>query len=254
MRKYDLTVHCVCKNEPFLWYALKSVYDYCDSILLYDTGSTDHTLEDIAQLIKEDTEGKIIFKQVPLGFDEEMWSLDNLGGFIREHAGKMSVGKCRQMQLDETKTKFALLVDGDEVWYRSAIEKVANELIPNFPEDKLAVGFPLTWFFDLNTTFTAHTFPYNGRLLVNDAVYMSADSPNEQHLIKGTGEFFTYEHPKYLVYDCITPYAHFETVLRPWRRKARVPAGNVLPFTGVMPEVISENPFYMERYKRENGQ
>jgi glycosyltransferase involved in cell wall biosynthesis len=253
MQKTDITAHVIVKHEPFIYYAVKSVYDYCDSILLYDTGSTDHTLEDIQQLIKEDVDKKIIFKQIQLGFDEEKWSLSGLQTFIDTNAGKMSVGKCRQMQLDETKTKFALLVDGDEIYHRSAIKKIATELVPNFPKDKLAVGFPLTWFYDLKHTFTAHTFPYNGRLLVNDALYMSADSPNEQHLIKGSGDFFTYEHPNYLIYDCITPYAHFETVFRPWRRKAMVPANNVKPFTGTFPEVMIENPTYLERYKRENA-
>lgn len=254
MKKFDLTIHAVVKNEPFLYYAIKSVYNYCDVILLYDTGSNDsHTLEDIQALLKEDIDNKIIFKQIPLDFDEEKWSLDGLQDFINTHNGKMSVGKVRQIQLNDTKTKYSMLVDGDEVHYRSAMEKITNELIPNFPQDKLCVGFPLTWFYDLNHTFTAHTFPYNGRLLVNDAVYMSADSPNEQHLIKGTGEFFTYEHPKYLVYNEVIPYAHFETVLRPWRRKNRVPDYDIKPFTGILPEVILENPFYLERYRKENA-
>lgn len=253
MKQFDLTIHAIVKNEAFVYYAIKSVYPYCTTILLYDTGSTDHTLEDIQQLIKEDTEKKIIFRQVPLGFDEEKWSLDGLQNFIDTNHGKMSVGKCRQMQLDETKTKYCMLVDGDEVHYRSAMKKITNELIPNFPKDKLCVGFPLTWFYDLKSTFTDATFPYNGRLMVNDAVYMSGDSPNEQHLIKGSGEFFTYEHPKYLVYDCVKPYAHFETVLRPWRRKSRVRPDNIQPFHDTLPEVITENPIYLERYIKENA-
>ena len=253
MKKFDLTIHSVVKNEPFFYYAIKAVYNYCDKILIYDTGSTDHTLADIQQLIQEDVDKKIIFRQISLEFDEEEWSLNGLQSFIDEHRGKMSVGKCRQLQLDETKTKYCLLVDGDEVHYRSTMEKITNELIPNFPKDKLCVGFPLTWFYDLKTTFTDATFPVNGRLIVNDAVYMSGDSPNEQHLIKGSNDFFTYEHPQYLIYDSVTPYAHFESVLRPWRRKYKVSPSNIKPFTGVFPEVMLENSKYLERYIKENG-
>ena len=102
IKKISLTIQSVIKNEPFTYYSIKSIYDYADKILLYDTGSNDkHTLEDIQRLLKEDIEHKIIFKQIPLGFDEEKWSLENLKSFIEKNKGKMSVGKVRQIQLDD---------------------------------------------------------------------------------------------------------------------------------------------------------
>lgn len=249
---FDLTIHSVVKNEPFLIYAIRSVYPFCDSILLYDTGSTDHTLQDIHKLMDEDYERKIIFRQINLDFDEEKWSLDNLSGFIKEHHGKMSVGKCRQMQIDETKTKYSMLVDGDEVHYQSSMIAITN-LLKNFPPNKIFVGLPLIWFYDLGHTFTAATFPYNGRVFINDLVYMNDDSPNEQHLIKETNEIFTYEHPRYHILNSIVPYAHFETVIRPWRRKNKVPLANVRPFMGKLPEVIREDPIYFERFRHEQN-
>lgn len=250
--KTDLTIHAVVKNEPFIYYSIKSVYDYCDKILLYDTGSTDNTLRDICKLIIEDTEKKITFRQIPLDFNEELWSLDNIQGFIKENHGKMSVGRCRQMQIDETTTKYFMLVDGDEIHYKMGMIRIVNELLKEFPANKYAVGLPLIWFYDLEHTFTDHTFPYNGRIFVTDKVYMSDESPNEQHLIKGHTEFFTYEHPNYLVYDRVSAYAHFETVFRPWRRKHKVSSQNVKKFEGVFPEVIKENPYFLERYKNGN--
>ena len=247
--KTDLTIHCVCKNEPFIYYAIKSVYDYCDKILIYETMSTDkHTWNDICQLIAEDKDKKIVVQRIQLGFDEEKWDLDNLPGFIKSNMGKMSVGKVRQMQIDDTKTRYSMLVDGDEVHYKSSMNAIL-ELLKNFPKDKIFVGLPLVWFYDLNRTFTAATFPVNGRVFINDAVYMNGESPNEQHLIKGTNEFFTYEHPKYHIMKDITPYAHFESVIRPWRRKHLVPAGNIQAFNGILPEVILENPSFLERFK-----
>ena len=89
MKKFDLTIHSVVKNEPFFYYAIKAVYNYCDKILIYDTGSTDHTLADIQQLIQEDVGRKITFRQIPLGFDEEKWSLNGLQSFIDEHRGNL---------------------------------------------------------------------------------------------------------------------------------------------------------------------
>jgi len=250
--KTNITIHSIVKNEAFIYYSIKAVYDYCDAILLYDTGSTDkHTLEDIAQLIKEDVDNKITFRSVPLDFDEEQWSLTGLEDFIAAHQGKMSVGKCRQMQIDETKTKYFMIVDGDEVHYRHTMELITTELIPNWPKGKVCVGFPLIWLWDLNSSFTTATFPFNGRILVTDQVYMSKESPNEQHLIKGTTRPFTYEDSTYLIYRHATPYLHFESVLRPWRRKHCVKPDNIKPFYGAYPEVCLENPYYLKRYKRE---
>ena len=36
-----ITIHSIVKNEPFIYYAIKSVYPYVDKILLYDTGSNE---------------------------------------------------------------------------------------------------------------------------------------------------------------------------------------------------------------------
>jgi hypothetical protein len=248
----DITIHCVCKHEPFIYYAIKAVYDFCTKILLYDTGSTDiHTLKDIEQLLFEDKKKKIVFKQIQLGFDEEKWSLDNLQSFIKENKNKMSVGKCRQMQLDETYTKYFMIVDGDEVHYKKGMHQIINNLLPSLPENKYQVGLPLTWFYNLDHIFNRSrvVYPYNGRITRTDMVYMNDDSPNEFHLIKGTTEFFTYEHPNYLIAREIVPYAHFESVFKPWRRKKCVLPAEIDIFKGSYPEVIVENRQYWDRYK-----
>jgi len=245
----NLTIQTIVKNEPFIYYAIKSVYDYCDKILLYDTGSTDeHTLEDINQLLEEDTQHKIIFKSIPVAPGEELWSLDSIPKVIEERRGFLTKGKVRQMQIDDTETEYFMLVDADEIHFRSSMEFITKQLIPNFPKDKLCVGLPLTWFWDMDHTFTIQTFPVNGRIMPTDKVYMNDDSPNEKHLIKATGEAFGYEHPQYLILDKIKPYAHFESMLKPWRRKHLVPKGNVMSYNGQYPEVMYENSYYIARY------
>ena len=245
----NLTIQTIVKNEPLLYYAIKSVYDYCDKILLYDTGSTDlHTIEDIYQLLEEDHEKKITFKQKEIAAGEELWSFGTVQDVIEERRGRPTKGQIRQVQIDDTETEYFMLVDADEVHYKSSMEYITKQLIPNWPKDKLCVGLPLTWFYDLNHTFTSHTFPYNGRIMPTAKVVMNNDSPNEKHLIKATGEHFTYEHPQYLILNQLKPYAHFESMLKPWRRKHLVPKDNVIPFNEAYPEVIYENSYYIARY------
>lgn len=107
-----ITVHTVVKNEgKWVWYALMSVLDFVDQILVFDTGSTDKTVE----IIKTIRDKKIIF--------EEKGEVDRRG-----------LAKLRQEQLDRTKTDWFLLVDGDEVWTKKAmaeLQSAFNKSTPN---------------------------------------------------------------------------------------------------------------------------
>src|SRR3989344_2523374 len=90
----NLTIHCVVKNEErWIWYALQSILDIADKVLVYDTGSTDKTVE-IIETIKSK---KIIF--------EEKGEVDARG-----------LTKLRKEQLAKTKTEWFLILDGDEIW------------------------------------------------------------------------------------------------------------------------------------------
>lgn len=100
-------VHTLVKNEErFLWYSVKSVIDFIDKILLWDTGSTDNTLKVINKLQKK-YPNKISFKQIGEISSDEFT-------------------KARQQMLDETKSDWFLVVDGDEVWWDESIKKVAD--------------------------------------------------------------------------------------------------------------------------------
>src|SRR3990167_5692967 len=47
----SITVHCVVKNEEkWVWYALNSVIDIAQKVLIFDTGSTDKTVEIIKKI------------------------------------------------------------------------------------------------------------------------------------------------------------------------------------------------------------
>lgn len=56
----SVTAHMIVKNEDqFIWYAISSVLPYVDKFIIFDTGSTDKTVE-IIRLFKDK---KIVFKQ-----------------------------------------------------------------------------------------------------------------------------------------------------------------------------------------------
>ena len=45
-KKQFIWANCLIKNEErWVWYALQSVLPYVDKILVWDTGSTDNTVE-----------------------------------------------------------------------------------------------------------------------------------------------------------------------------------------------------------------
>ena len=51
MSKKNIWVHTLVKNEEkYLWYAVMSVADFVDKVLLWDTGSSDKTVEIIKQI------------------------------------------------------------------------------------------------------------------------------------------------------------------------------------------------------------
>lgn len=248
-----LTIHSVIKNEPFIYYSIKSVYDYADEILLYDTGSDDKfTLEDINRLLEEDKEKKIKFKQFSLGFNENKWTYENVDKFAKENIGKFSVGKVRQIQLDDTGTEYCMIVDGDEVHYKETIEKIIDDIIQSVDKKIIGINIPLIWFYDLNYNFIVPGLENTGRIWQANKVKMNEQSPNEYHCFKDSGVPIAREDKEYLIYQNIKPYAHFETFLKPWRRKIKLE--QLTQFKEDLPEVMRENDYYIKRYLIEKGE
>jgi glycosyltransferase involved in cell wall biosynthesis len=95
-----ITVHCLVKNEEnYIWYAINSVINYVEKIIIWDTGSTDRTVE----IIKAIENPKLVFK--------EKGEVDPLG-----------VSELRQEMLNLTETDWFFILDGDEIWNDDAIK------------------------------------------------------------------------------------------------------------------------------------
>lgn len=101
-----LTVHCVVKNEEkWIWFALKSILDIADKVLVYDTGSSDRTVD----IIKSIKSKKIIF--------EEKGEVDSKG-----------LTQLRKEQLKRTKTEWFLILDGDEIWPENTKKELVKKI------------------------------------------------------------------------------------------------------------------------------
>lgn len=108
MGNADITVHMVVRNEDrFVWYVLASVLPYCSRVLVTDTGSSDRTID----IIKSFSDKKIHFRQVPVSDAE-------------------GISRIRQEQLENTKTDWFWVVDGDEV-YPSATSREITDMVKN---------------------------------------------------------------------------------------------------------------------------
>lgn len=100
------TVHCIVKNEDvWIYYALKSVLPHADQIIIFDTGSTDRTVE----IIKSMNDPKIEF--------EEKGVVDRKG-----------LVDFRREQIKKTKNDWFMLLDGDEVWRQDQLFQTIKQI------------------------------------------------------------------------------------------------------------------------------
>lgn len=97
---YPITGHCLVRNEDqFIRYAINSALPFLDRLIIYDTGSTDKTV-DIIRSIKSP---KIFFAQKGPQSPAEITNL-------------------RNDMISQTKTDWFFLLDGDEVWSQKTLK------------------------------------------------------------------------------------------------------------------------------------
>ena len=115
-----ITAHCIVKNEEnFVWYAVSSVIDYVDKIMVWDTGSTDRTVE----IIKEIKNQKILFED-------------------KGPADLYKFAKLRDEMVKITDTDWIFILDGDEIWPKAGIEEIID-LITKYGDSKDLIVSPV---------------------------------------------------------------------------------------------------------------
>lgn len=107
INRMKVWAHTLVKNEErYIWFAVMSVIEYIDKILIWDTGSTDDTVEIINE-IKKLYPSKVDFNEV----------------------GEVDINKftdVRQEMLDATKSDWFMVLDGDEVWWEDSIREAVE--------------------------------------------------------------------------------------------------------------------------------
>lgn len=107
-----ITTHTIVKNEErFIWYALNSVAPFVEEMIIYDTGSSDRTIELIEEFI---TKNKIDYPKLKVQFEKMKIS------------NPEEIGQLRIKQVKQTKTPWFLLLDGDEIWGEDQLAKLLN--------------------------------------------------------------------------------------------------------------------------------
>lgn len=102
-------VNTIVNNEEnFIWFAVMSVVKYVDQILIWDTGSTDRTVQVIKEL-KSRLGTKLEFKEVG-------------------RVDPMEFTNMRQKMLEQSKADWILILDGDEIWWEDSIKKIVSEI------------------------------------------------------------------------------------------------------------------------------
>lgn len=118
--KRTITAHTLIKNEDkYVWFAIMSVIDYVDKMIIFDTGSSDNTISIINNIIDNGYSEKIIFEE-------------------KGEADRNRIGQLRQEMVERTDTDYFMILDGDEIWWKKGIEELIK--ISNGEKEPLLVA------------------------------------------------------------------------------------------------------------------
>ena len=219
-----ITAHCIVKNEEnFVWYALNSVIDHVDEMIIWDQGSSDKTIE----IVKTINNPKITFKKV-----------------------SESVEKLRQRMIEETNGDWMFILDGDEIWYEDAVKNLRDKLeeigdskdcvvVPNhmligdiFHYQEKAAG---------KYKIGGKVGHYNIRAIrKTDGLHVEGTYPNEAYVTKEGVKVQDLNKERILFLD--TPYLHASFLKRSSKdvKKVKYEIGESFPKDFYYPEVFFE--------------
>ncbi|MDZ4229485.1 MAG: glycosyltransferase [Patescibacteria group bacterium] len=170
---FKLTSHTLVKNEE-VWIkpALESVINFIDTLLVWDTASTDKTVS----LIKSIKSPKIKFRQS--------------GPVDRE-----GLVNLRNEQIKATKTDWFLLLDGDEIWPEENLRQLIQTMAKAQPETLALVNRTRNCLGDLNhylpeTKGRYHIGEWSGHLNIRairnlPGLTVVGSYPNEAYVYQG---------------------------------------------------------------------
>lgn len=239
--KIKTTINMMVRDEPFAALGLLSIIDYADNALIYDTGSTDGTYEQL-QKIEKLFPDKIILKRIELP-NGQTWSYKDGDGVsnLSQEASE-TLGKLRRDMHLECDGEIVWLLDGDEVYYNE-LSVGLKAIIDKNLLGKVAIFPP---FIDLHSNgYDIRLLHDMGRIFLKDETYVNGDFGYETHYAKSTNKninnwdrYSLVIRPERNHMPCVL---HFESPVKPWRKHQ----SNFGKFQFKFPEVFYK-PEYQE--------
>ncbi len=194
----------IVKNEGrYLWFALMSVVDYLDKILVWDTGSSDSTVEIIKEVQKRKP-GKIEFKEIG-------------------EVGEYEFTEARQRMLEESRGDWIFILDGDEVWWEDSIKKIVDKINKNGDRLDLIANPYISVVGDIyhfqeeaagQYHLLGHTGHLNIRAISKKIPGLHVDKPyGEEGYYDSEGNRIQDRDPKRMIF-IEAPYLHFSNIER----------------------------------------
>ncbi|MBI2600877.1 glycosyltransferase family 2 protein [Candidatus Daviesbacteria bacterium] len=198
----------VQNEERYLWFAVMSVINFVDKVLIWDTGSSDNTSKVVEELIKVN-KSKIDFREIG-------------------PVDPVAYTSVRQRMLEETKNDWFLIVDGDEVWWDKSIKKLVD--LVNKQGDKL--DSIVTPYYNIVGDIYHYQEKEAGKYRIDDKKgHINIRAVNRKipgiHFEKPHGQLGLYDLNHLLIQDrpqaervfLDAPYMHFTNMIRSSSRK-----------------------------------
>lgn len=134
--RYGITAHCLFGRSPFAFYALSSILDFVDAVIVYDVGMDALSSAACRHALKRlDRNVDIDFIKIPPHIvDGRLWQF-------------------RYLMREYTKTEYFFIVDSDEVYYSETGECIKRAVSTDFNCADV-VSIPAVHLIDLNTQAT----------------------------------------------------------------------------------------------------
>jgi len=236
-----VTAQVMVRNEPLVFFAIASVIDYVDRVIVFDTGSTDDTLKDIEYAQSEFGDKIELYKrQLP---NSQQWTIGLVhSGTIESHPGFNELGDIRREIHAMTDTEYSLILDGDEVYPDGLIQDVKQWADNDAGGTNIVCSYvPVIDFYGgLYQIHQRHSF---GRLFKTTKVEVKGGYPVEMHYSKVSGRSLDNSPHECNFVPTAHVLHHHEMLVKPWRRKPV----KIEQFDGPWPEVYSR---YLHLYTK----
>lgn len=236
-----VAVNCMVRNaQETVYEALVSTGAVADEVVVFDTGSTDHTITAIKAAQKVLSHKKFTFRQIDGIPDLTGWSYQG-GSFLPSYR----LADVRNSMIDATESEWIWVVDADEV-YTANDAKHIRTWIRHSGADVDAIWLPLMWIcFDgqhIVTQATPTTPRCIGRIfrkrgMLGEPLICRGHFPGESYW-RGESQILGSEKHSKTLRLPDGGYRHYECMVKPFRRRIL----NFAPYRGKVPEVFKHRP------------